>query len=207
MQSKEEEEEKIYVAPFAQPVRALKLFSITSCVFSIACTPVLIFLSTTSSVPFGAKIGIGATVVAAAVGTTSVLNWLFKPYVLRMERKDDKLIVSTLTFFGRKQERDYVLNGDDGYNDDNVDESLKTLPDVKITHPMSNWINTRTQSAFYVHTNWTEGDEVIRHLMPMLPLDSDEQLKESDGDGTKNKQKTAGTDAAQKKKDDDDLDI
>jgi len=31
----------------------------------------------------------------------------------------------------KKQERDYVLNGDDGYNDDNVDESLKTLPDVK----------------------------------------------------------------------------
>jgi len=160
----------IYKAPFATPVRMLKIFSVTSCIFSMASTPVLVFLSD-SDIPFGARAGIGATVVFAALGTTAVLNWMFKPYALEIRRSQEdnqSLLITTLTFFGRKK----------------IEEMNVEKVEVGTTHPMSNIVNKETGNGFYVHTNWAEGESVVRSLLPMLPLDSD-----SEGSGKENEKK------------------
>ncbi|GAB5367462.1 hypothetical protein AAMO2058_001232200 [Amorphochlora amoebiformis] len=162
-------EEPKYVAPFAKPARVLKVFSVTSCFFSLGCTPVLVLLGS-ESIPIGARAAVGVSVVTAAIGTTAVLNWLFKPYVIEMSRKDGEktLEVSTMTFLGRRQTE--IVHPEDVL--------------IESNHPMSNWVSARSGKGYYIHTNWKEGEEIVRDLMPMLPLD-DDQVPDVDKQGKK----------------------
>jgi len=81
-----------------------------------------------------------------------------------MPVQDGNLAVSTLSFVGRIKEE--IVEPSD--------------IEVKTTHPLSNWYNTSTGSAFYVHTDWAEGEAVLKELMPMLPPKQDEQASEKE---------------------------
>eukprot|EP00472_Partenskyella_glossopodia_P011471 CAMPEP_0197526118 /NCGR_PEP_ID=MMETSP1318-20131121/16407_1 /TAXON_ID=552666 /ORGANISM="Partenskyella glossopodia, Strain RCC365" /LENGTH=83 /DNA_ID=CAMNT_0043080127 /DNA_START=195 /DNA_END=446 /DNA_ORIENTATION=+ len=75
-----------------------------------------------------------------------------------MEKKSESEIeVTTLTLLGGRQTNRILIN------------------DIKAetTHPMSNFTDTSSGRAYYVHTNWEEGKEVVKNILPMIEFEED----------------------------------
>lgn len=172
----------VYDSAFGNSLRYLKVFSISSCLFTATCGPVLVFGpellgEAMSTYPLIVRASIGGTCIVTSFGCTTLLNFMFKPYVTRAERDPDSgmLNVSTISLFGRQK-----VNKIDP---DNIV--------VESPHPLSTFVDSATGRSYFVHTDAKEGDnaDALRELMPMLagmlqPVSEGSGGNADEGDGT-----------------------
>ena len=85
-------------------MRAVKVFSLTTCAAALVGGPVLVTLGN-PSVPLLGRVLMTAFVMTIGVSTTLILHWLMKGYVIDMyyDPKSENLRVYTLTMFARKR--------------------------------------------------------------------------------------------------------
>jgi hypothetical protein len=76
----------IYEAPLAKSIQSLKRVSATTAALSLLIPPALL-LQGSESVPLAGQVAITATVLAASLGSTSLIHFLFTPYVLSMAQR------------------------------------------------------------------------------------------------------------------------
>jgi hypothetical protein len=103
-----------YVGPLATTVVRLKRLSLASCCLTTAAAPALAGLQATGAAgtPAGAaaQAGIAAAIAAFGVGTTGLVHWFTKPYVLALAARtadlkgagDATIAVTRMDHFGRR---------------------------------------------------------------------------------------------------------
>ena len=101
----------IYTAPLKGAVRAIKIFSLCTCVAAVTSAPVLIWLGK-ASVPLMGRIFMTTIVMTVGVGTTALLHWLLKGYVLQMHYNSQTQMVriQTLSVAGRRKTTEFHIS-------------------------------------------------------------------------------------------------
>ena len=96
--------EPVYRGPLRSAVRAVKVFSLTTCAAALVGGPVLVTMGN-PSVPLLGRVLMTAFVMTIGVSTTLILHWLMKGYVIDMyfDPKSENLRVYTLTMFAGKR--------------------------------------------------------------------------------------------------------
>jgi transmembrane protein 70 len=96
--------ELVYRGPLRSAVRAVKVFSLTTCAAALVGGPVLVTMGN-PSVPLLGRVLMTAFVMTIGVSTTLILHWLMKGYVIEMyfDPKSENLRVYTLTMFAGKR--------------------------------------------------------------------------------------------------------
>lgn len=96
--------ELVYRGPLRSAVRAVKVFSLTTCAAALVGGPVLVTMGN-PSVPLLGRALMTAFVMTIGVSTTLILHWLMKGYVINMyfDPKSENLRVYTLTMFAGKR--------------------------------------------------------------------------------------------------------
>ena len=95
--------ETIYRGPLGRPIRAVKVFSVSSAVITAIGSPALALLAS-EHLPIGAGVAMATGAVSISLFTTSLLYWFTKPYVvsLGIDPKDQDLLhITTLSLLGR----------------------------------------------------------------------------------------------------------
>jgi len=78
--------ETIYESPLALSCQSLKRVSVTTAALSMMFPPALMLQAAESSVPVAGQVAITSLVLAASLGSTSLIHFLFSPYILKMAR-------------------------------------------------------------------------------------------------------------------------
>lgn len=103
-----------YVGPLATTVVRLKRLSLASCCLTTAAAPALAGLQATGAAdtPAGAaaQLGIAAAIASFGVGTTGLVHWFTKPYVLSLAARtadlrrmqDAAVAVTRMDYIGRR---------------------------------------------------------------------------------------------------------
>jgi hypothetical protein len=78
--------ELIYESPLALSCQSLKRVSVTTAALSMMFPPALMLQAAESSVPLAGQVAITSLVLAASLGSTSLIHFLFSPYILKMAR-------------------------------------------------------------------------------------------------------------------------
>lgn len=102
---------KIYTGPLKGAVRAIKVFSLCTCVAAVVSAPIFIWLGK-ASVPLMGRILMTSLVTTFGVGTTGLLHWLLKGYVLQLHYNAQTQIVrvQTLSVIGRKKMTEFHIS-------------------------------------------------------------------------------------------------
>ena len=103
--------ELVYRGPLRSAVRAVKVFSLSTCAAALVGGPILVTLGN-PSVPLLGRTLMTAFVMTIGVSTTLILHWLMKGYVIEMyfDPKSETVQVYTLTMFARKQCHTFLLS-------------------------------------------------------------------------------------------------
>ena len=96
--------ELVYRGPLRSAVRAVKVFSLTTCAAALVGGPILVALGN-PSVPLLGRVLMTSFVMTIGISTTLILHWLMKGYVIEMyfDPKLEQLRVYTLTMLAGKQ--------------------------------------------------------------------------------------------------------
>ena len=91
----------VYTGPLKGAVRAVKVFSLSTCVLALMGTPVLVVLGN-PGVPVPARVAMGSLVLLVGVSTTAVLHWLCKGYITRLfyDKHSHTVAAYTVSLFG-----------------------------------------------------------------------------------------------------------
>jgi len=146
-----EREVLIYEGPFEKTVRRIKVFSLSSCFLTLVGSPLLVYFGN-ADIPLLHRSALGVAVMGFGLATTFLLNFIVKPYVIRMtylpDREPKQLRLETLNFFGRKK----VLDADI--------ESLST----QTSRPLSTFAHPPSNMEFFLH------EDVIVQNQNLKPL-------------------------------------
>ena len=94
----------VYRGPLKSAVRAVKIFSLSTCAAALVGGPILVTLGN-PSVPLLGRVLMTAFVMTIGVSTTLILHWLMKGYVIEMyyDPNSENVRVYTLTMFAGKR--------------------------------------------------------------------------------------------------------
>ena len=92
----------VYEGPLKQPVKLVKIFSLTTCTASLVGVPLLVYFGK-EGVPLVAKLGMVSIVGIIGIGSTFLLHWLTKGYVRKMDydEETDRVRIETLSILAR----------------------------------------------------------------------------------------------------------
>ena len=109
--SDEGEFELVYRGPLRSAVRAVKVFSLTTCAIALVGGPFLVMMGN-PSVPLVGRVLMTSFVMLIGISTTLILHWLMKGYVIKMyyDPKSEHLRVYTLTMFAGKRGHTFHLS-------------------------------------------------------------------------------------------------
>lgn len=96
--------ELVYKGPLRSAVRAVKIFSLSTCAIALVGGPILVMLGN-PTVPLIGRILMTSFVMTVGVSTTLILHWLMKGYVIEMyfDPKSEQLQVYTLTMLAGRR--------------------------------------------------------------------------------------------------------
>lgn len=145
-QKSTEEHIVAYEGGLNRAVKYVKRFSICSCFLTIVSAPIIILMPTTS-VPLMGRVALSTTALAFGLGTTFLVHWFSKPYVLRMlihppagtkiHGDNPEVIIESLNLFSRIKQTKVYLN------------DLKPFSDV--IQPFANFQHQKLGKQFFVH--------------------------------------------------------
>ncbi|KNC50373.1 uncharacterized protein AMSG_06860 [Thecamonas trahens ATCC 50062] len=95
--------ETIYRGPLGRPIRAVKVFSVSSMVLTAVGSPALAVLAS-EHMPLQAGMAMAGGAMAVSAFTTSLLYWFTKPYVVNLSvdpASPDVVHLTTLSLLGR----------------------------------------------------------------------------------------------------------
>ena len=167
----------MYKGPLRSAVRAVKLFSLSTCAIALVGGPVLVMMGN-PSVPLIGRILMTSFVMTVGVSTTLILHWLMKGYVIEMyfDPKSEKVQVYTLSMFARKRCHTFHLS------EAGPPESLTAFSTFQAQG-----------KSFFMHTEVMENKELLgRILGPYMALEDSELWK---------KDRTFDTEASNTKRD------
>lgn len=96
--------ELVYKGPLRAAIRAVKIFSLTTCAAAVVGGPILVLMGN-PSVPLVGRVLMTSLVMTVGISTTLILHWLMKGYVIEMyfDPKSERLRVHTLTMLAGKR--------------------------------------------------------------------------------------------------------
>lgn len=94
----------VYKGPLRSAVRAVKIFSLSTCIIAVVGGPILVMLGN-PTVPLIGRILMTSFVLTVGVSTTLILHWLMKGYIIDMhfDPKSERLQVYTLTMLAGRR--------------------------------------------------------------------------------------------------------
>eukprot|EP01135_Chromosphaera_perkinsii_P003168 Nk52_evm57s236 gene=Nk52_evmTU57s236 len=156
--------ELLYTGDLGKAIRNLKLLSITSCGATLLGAPLLLL---SDSIKAEAKSGkkkanasdggnifkkgiLTAVVIVFGVGSTALVNWGTKPYIIRLfaDRSSKVFIAENMTLFGKIQRTEFKLS--------DVERN------IKITRP---FVNFRAKGRNYFVHKETFSDKALLHAL------------------------------------------
>lgn len=155
----EGEFELVYRGPLRSAIRAVKLFSLSTCAIALVGGPVLVMMGN-PSVPLIGRILMTSFVMTVGVSTTLILHWLMKGYVIEMyyDPKAEKLRVYTLTMFAKKRCQTFHLS------EAGPPESLTAFSTFQAQG-----------KSYFMHTEVMENKELLGKILgPYMALESSE---------------------------------
>ena len=169
MKSKSGEEgnnfELVYRGPLRSAVRAVKVFSLTTCAAALVGGPVLVIMGN-PSVPLLGRALMTAFVMTIGVSTTLILHWLMKGYVIDMyfDPKSENLRVYTLTMFAGKRCHTFHLS------EAGPPENIAAFSTFQAKG-----------KSFFMHTEVMENKELLGKILgPYMKLEDKEFWKQNE---------------------------
>eukprot|EP00118_Oscarella_pearsei_P027169 m.310864 g.310864 ORF g.310864 m.310864 type:complete len:200 (+) comp55878_c0_seq1:3-602(+) len=157
--------QKVYEGPLKQPVKAVKLFSLSTCVATLVGSPILLYFGK-ESVPLVAKVGMVGIVGIIGIGSTALLHWFTKGYVRGMSYDDqtDTIQIETLSVFAWPLLREFSV------------DDVKPIEGKRVFSNFS--VGDR---HYFIHPEvFTDGDLLARLLSLGPSLDEDKQPTEDE---------------------------
>eukprot|EP01102_Stenamoeba_stenopodia_P022921 TRINITY_DN9733_c0_g1_i1.p1 TRINITY_DN9733_c0_g1~~TRINITY_DN9733_c0_g1_i1.p1 ORF type:complete len:322 (+),score=63.96 TRINITY_DN9733_c0_g1_i1:211-1176(+) len=146
----EDEPVLLYTAPFGVILKRLKWLSLSGCVAGTFGFPILAVLAP-SSAPLVAKIVLTASMMAASIGTTALLQYVVKGYVvdLHYQPSTERVSWTVYSLFAQKRTIEAPLS--------------ETAPPLWSPHPLVTF--SYNNKNYYVHTNAFEDKEFLAALV------------------------------------------
>ena len=104
----EDTRELVYEGSFGALIRRVKLVSVTSCSLTLLTMPLLAIFGD-QSVAMETRIAIAGVVSLFGAGTTGTVNWICKPYIVRMWRNtQDHYTAETVNILAKRKMTNFV---------------------------------------------------------------------------------------------------
>lgn len=153
----EEKGFRIYEGPLSGAIKALKMFSITSCAMSMVASPLLVLMSD-PSISFTARAGLGFTVLTFGVSTTGAMSFLTSPYVVGVWQHDEDLNNITI--------ESYSLLGTRKCTPVSMDQV-----DTNVTRPFISFTDAASGNSFFIHRQQAEDHPTLEKLVGAAPAE------------------------------------
>lgn len=156
--------EVVYRGPLRSAVRAVKIFSLTTCAAALVGGPILVTLGN-PSVPLLGRVLMTSVVMLIGISTTLILHWLMKGYVIEMhfDPKSEHLRAYTLTMLAGKRRHTFHLS------DAGPPENIAAFSTFQANG-----------KSFFMHSEVMENKELLgRILGPYMALEDDKLWKTS----------------------------
>lgn len=157
--------ELVYKGPLRSAVRAVKVFSLSTCAIALAGGPILVMLGN-PTVPLIGRILMTSVVMMVGVSTTLILHWLMKGYVIEMyfDPKSEQLRVYTLTMLAGRQCHTFHLR------EAGPPESLTAFSTFQAQG-----------KSYFMHTDVMENKALLGKILgPYMALENSELWKHDD---------------------------
>ena len=153
----------VYKGPLRSAVRAVKVFSLSTCTIALVGAPVLVMMGN-PTVPLIGRVLMTSFVMAVGISTTLILHWLMKGYVIEMyfDPKSEKLRVYTLTMLASRRCRTFHLS------EAGPPESLAAFSTFQAQG-----------KSYFMHTEVMENKELLGKILgPYMAMESGEFWKQ-----------------------------
>ena len=176
----------IYEAPFANAIRRMKLFSLTSCVLSALSSPIYLLLAP-ATVPMSGRLGITVAVLSFSFSTTIAFTKMTHSYLTRVylhpqppssPPQPAELTLETLSMLARPHYHQVSS------------AQLRPLFNRLITNVRALGVGEGGHKDFYFHVDLVE-DPVLRPIAVALIEQEDQQQQqheEGESDAKERKQ-------------------
>mmetsp|Transcript_50759 Transcript_50759/g.99472 ORF Transcript_50759/g.99472 Transcript_50759/m.99472 type:complete len:241 (+) Transcript_50759:2-724(+) len=141
---------QLYEAPLTKAVKAIKIFSVSSCTISLIAAPMLVFMAN-PEISNLARGSMAFTVLAFGLGTTSLMHMFTRPYITAAfyDLDTDMVCLESFTMLAQRKTT-YIPF---------------TNIDVNVKRPFTSFLDTATGDHYFIHRTELHQHPMLQQLI------------------------------------------